>query len=99
MRKKMFPKVRKDIKDFLISEEGRVSEKQIARVALLLIYMSLMASPDQAMAQHSNYMFTSGTGGHVSHTSHASHGSHASHNNGIVIAVTAATAIGFVAAI
>ena len=77
------PKIRKEIKDFLTNEEGKITEKKITKIGIILGSLAIMVHPDSAIAQtHVSSMFDTGTGGHSSHSSHASHSSHSSHSNG-----------------
>ena len=75
-----FPKFKKDIKDFLLSEEGKIAKKDIAKIGISLAVLGLMF-PSRAAAMHTNFFSTAGRGGHSSHSSHASHASHGSHCN------------------
>lgn len=74
------PKIKKDIKDFLLSEEGKMTRKDIAKLGISLAALSLFL-PAEGFAQHTNTFFATGQGGHTSHSSHASHGSHGSHTS------------------
>ena len=76
------PSVKKNLKMFLTSEEGRIAKKKIGGmagmsmgvgmgVAALLMYVK---SAEAACAHTSH-------GSHSSHASHASHGSHGSHGS------------------
>lgn len=86
------PQLKKDIIDFLLSEEGKVTEKKIAKVGISLGVLALMARPGDALATgghgsspaHTSDFttVTSPPGGHYSHASHASHGSHSNHSAG-----------------
>lgn len=80
MRKESkLPKIKKDIKDFLLSEEGKITKKDITKIGMGLAVLSLTI-PTSALAQgHGNSFFSAGQGGHTSHDSHGSHGSHGSH--------------------
>ena len=77
------PVFRKKIKDFLLSEEGKITKKDIIKIGTSLAFLAMMFTPTQAIAQaqHTNYFFTEGRGGHHSHASHASHGSHSAHSS------------------
>jgi len=60
MRKKKpkrLPTLKKNIKDFLLSEEGKITKKDIAKMGLSLTVLSLMF-PSEAPAQHSSTFFT-----------------------------------------
>lgn len=83
MKKGRLPKIKKHVKTFLLSEEGRISQKSLLKIGLGLIAISrLFASTDVEAAKHGNTWSTikqSSTGSY--HTSHASHGSHNSHSS------------------
>jgi len=81
---KALPRIKKDIKHFLTSEEGRVTGKQVAAASFLLAALASSAAHADDHGHHDNdwsYLHYSTTDGHVSHGSHSSHGSHASHGN------------------
>ena len=80
-----FPVIKKNINDFLLIEEGKVSKKNVAKLGMSLAILSILFNPENASGgthtSHSNSLFNTGTvgrGGHTS-TTHASHGSHGSH--------------------
>ncbi|MFH1691139.1 MAG: hypothetical protein ABIC68_01005 [Candidatus Omnitrophota bacterium] len=91
------PTFKKDIKEFLLSEEGKINKKDIAKMGISLAALSLMFKAEVAEAGHSSsiphssgnpshtnaFKFTSSTsrGGHNSDMPHASHSSHASHGS------------------
>jgi len=79
---KKIPKIKKNLRTFLNSEEGKISKKSVAKIgaALAVIWIALDATITHA--GHSNYFHNSGAQGrHASHASHASHGSHGSHGS------------------
>ena len=71
---KHLPKIKKDLKAFLMSEEGKIVEKNAAKLAVSLIaiagVLSGVMKPSDAQSQT------------CSHTSHGSHGSHGNHSRG-----------------
>lgn len=73
MEKSHLPKIKKDLKCFLSNEEGRITKKNVKKIALTLIALGVatagLIKADKSLAQT------------CSHTSHASHASHASHSN------------------
>ncbi len=74
-KQKSFPKFKKDLKVFLASEEGKIVEKDAAKLGIALIAVAgflggIMNAKDAGAACHS------------SHGSHGSHGSHSSHGSG-----------------
>lgn len=81
-KSKKLPELKKNIKDFLLSEEGGIHKKDIFKAGLFLVAASIVIVPTQALAAtHTNDFIFTGTGGHTSHSSHASHASHASHGS------------------
>ena len=77
--KRQVPAIKKDIKDFLLSEEGKIKKGDILKIGTTLA-MLCMLFPDTAVAQHtsgpgphSNAFFSTGHGGHSS--SSAAHSS------------------------
>ena len=89
--KKTGAKVKKNIKMFLNSEEGKMLDADIVKTGLALGILGAVTA-DQADAQigwsiqtHTN-RFTDNAHlsvlGHTSHASHGSHGSHGSHARG-----------------
>ncbi|MDP2905747.1 MAG: hypothetical protein Q8O22_05540 [Candidatus Omnitrophota bacterium] len=93
LRKKrsVLPQLKKEIVDFLLSEEGRITEKKIARIGISLGFLALMSRPDNAaalggMPEHTSTFthpdIANPPGGHYSHGSHASHASHSNHGSG-----------------
>ena len=75
------PKIKTDIKDFLLNDEGKITQKNIFKMGMSLIAVGMLFTPTQAMAQHTNTFFSTGRGGHNSHNSHGSHSSHGSHGS------------------
>ncbi len=72
MSNKNIPQIKKDLKIFLMSEEGKIVEKDAVKLGIILfaaaaILSGIVKSADVNAATCS---------GHVSHASHASHGSH-----------------------
>ncbi len=93
-KRKDLPKVKKEIRDFLLSEEGKITKKDIAKLGLSFATIAMMfgSSEMPAAAQthtsspttHTNTFVDAGHissvhASHSSHSSHASHGSHGSH--------------------
>ena len=87
--RKKVPQIKKDIKDFLLSEEGKISKKDVAKLGMSLAILGMMLDPNSSQAQHashtshSNTFFTGGQGGHQSDTAHTStHTNHSNHGVG-----------------
>ena len=82
---KKMPNFKKDIKDFLLSEEGKIIKKNIIKIGVSLATLSMMFPAKSGFAYHENsFKSTGGTGGggyHHSHGAHGSHGSHGSHTS------------------
>lgn len=74
MRKKAkLPRIKKNVKDFLLSEEGKVSKKNIAKLGISLTALGMALRPESAQAQHMSLLLPE------NHTSsHANHGAHGS---------------------
>jgi hypothetical protein len=85
------PEVKKDLKAFLTSEEGRINKKNLVKIGTILFVASKLLQqgitqgaeapefkniPD-VTHQAKKIAFSS----HVSHASHASHASHSSHSS------------------
>lgn len=72
---KIFPSIKKDVQDFLTSEEGSINKKDVAQIAMKVLALGIglagAMKPDQGEAVCS----------HASHASHGSHSSHASHSS------------------
>lgn len=88
MKKKVnrLPNIKKDIKGFLLSEEGKIDKKNLAKIGLSLMILKMMLGPGAAYADHrSNYKAHtsawSGTG-HNSNAPHSSHDRHSPHDSG-----------------
>ncbi|MDD3087439.1 MAG: hypothetical protein PHP89_02615 [Candidatus Omnitrophica bacterium] len=80
--KVVLPAIKKDIKNFLLSEEGRVSKNNMIKIGMgLAVLGSMMGfSASTASAGHDSGFFNNpDRGGHSSHGAHGSHGSHTSH--------------------
>jgi len=85
---KKIPSIKKDIKAFLNSEEGRVNRRNIAKKGGLFLALGvglagLMAPKDvQGIScEHTSHASHSSHGSHSSHTSHSDHTEHASHGS------------------
>lgn len=88
-RKKHLPQIKKEIKDFILNEEGKISKKSIAKVGLSLAVLKTMLDPQSAQAahtshsNHNNAFFSGGEGGHTSSTVHTNvHANHGNHSAG-----------------
>lgn len=91
--KQLLPKLKKELKNFCFSEEGKISKKSIAKIGFTLALLgNIFESAEAHHGSHSqttnqNYFFPTSRGGHASgavvthasHPSHTSHGSHGSH--------------------
>ena len=74
-------KLKKNIKMFLNSEEGKMLDADIVKTGIAMGIMGAALSDASALPTplvHANY-FTATT--HVSHMSHGSHASHSSHSS------------------
>jgi hypothetical protein len=85
--KAKLPSIKKEIKDFLLSEEGKITKKDIVKIGMSLAVLSMLFTPETAAAghhsglcNHQNYFHQEGQrGGHHSLSPHCSHSSHGSH--------------------
>ena len=72
------PKLKKDIKDFLLSEEGKISKKDIAKIGISLAVLGLVLEPstpaEAHYSVHASGFYTTQNGGHNS--AHANHSNH-----------------------
>ncbi len=89
------PQIKKEIKDFLMDEEGRISKKDIAKLGLSLAVLGFMLQPEISLAQHHNnytsHISSFAATGHLStskhqnthynHSNHGNHSNHSSHSN------------------
>ena len=84
------PQIKKEIKDFLMDEEGRISKKDIAKLGVSLAVLGFMLQPEIALAAHNNtygaHISSFAAAGHIStsnhtntHTNHSNHGNHSSY--------------------
>ena len=77
-KREKLPQIKKEIKDFLLSEEGKISKKDIAKLGISLAILGMMLRPQDVHARHtshsshSNLFFAAGGGGHSSSTPHHS---------------------------
>ena len=82
--KVVLPAIKKDIKNFLLSEEGKVSKNNMIKIGMgLAVLGSMMGfSASTASAGHDSGFFNEpNRGGHSSHGAHGSHGSHHAHSS------------------
>lgn len=88
----LFPRIQRDISNFLMDQEGNIPRNKILAVGSMMILLSVVLAQD-AFAKHTSHSshkshsshssHSSGSGGsHSSHESHVSHQSHASHSSG-----------------
>lgn len=87
----LFPKIQRDISNFLLDQEGNIPRSKILTVGSMMILLSVLLAQD-AFAKHTSHSshrshsshssHSSGSGNwHSSHESHVSHQSHASHSS------------------
>lgn len=92
--KMKMPSFKKTIMDFLLNEEGKIVKKNLSKIGLSLLFLSLAleSQNSQSMADthaesmgHSNYLNFAGRGGHTSGPythSNIVHGNHGNHSEG-----------------
>lgn len=77
------PQLKKEIKDFLLSEEGKVCRKDVAKLGISLAILATMLEPQMAHAAHASAYFSEPRGGHSSgHSNHSNHSNHGNHSRG-----------------
>jgi len=84
MIKNKFPRIKKDIKFFLSSEEGEISRKSVIKAGLVLLLISVMGNSqinEVSALGHTSYGVHTSAGTSYTHCNHASHGSHGSHSS------------------
>lgn len=78
MKKSKIPQIKKDIKAFLTSEEGRINKKDAAKIAMSLLVLGVALTgtmkPESISAGTCNCCTPCPS--HCSHSSHSSHGSY-----------------------
>lgn len=76
--KKIFPKLKQELKNFLHDEEGTISKDKIIKAGVILANILLMSQPVAAHSQatHDNNLSL----GYSSGTATATHSHHASHS-------------------
>ena len=90
-KKSLFPKIKKEISDFMFEEEGNIPRNKLLGLSSMILLLSLLYATD-AFAGHrshsshqSHSSHRSSGGGHSSHYSHSSHSNHGnthySHSN------------------
>ena len=93
-KKSMIPKLKKEIDNFLLNEEGKIARKNIAKLGISLAILGLiLESNNSAYAGHDSYndsynyydhssaFFATDTGGHNS-ADGTHHDGHYSYNDG-----------------
>ncbi len=75
MKKKIFPRFKKKVTNFLKEETGAVSKKTILSASIL----GLVIGSSEVFAGHSSSYSADWTADRVNHSSHNSHGSHGSY--------------------
>jgi hypothetical protein len=86
-KKALFPNMRKDIKDFLLKEEGNMIKKDVVKMGIGLLIVSLglktamKADPTQAANCCIGSCAPTCRPSHCSHSSHSSHSNHSNHSS------------------
>ena len=87
IKKSKLPEIKKDIRVFLSSEEGKINKKSVADLGMMMIVLGMgvagVMKSDQAQANctHASHANHSSHSSHSSHSNHANHGSHSSHSS------------------
>ncbi len=73
LKSKKIPLIKKNLKTFLLSEEGKMTKRDIVKMTAVVVaaasILSVAAKPEDGFAA-------------CNHASHGSHGSHGSHSSG-----------------
>ena len=85
-----YPVIKKQLKDFLMDEEGKITKKDIAKLGVSLAVLGMMMQPSLANAQYTNTITghnssidPTGHSSSATHTnSHANHSNHGNHSAG-----------------
>ena len=85
MKKSKIPIIKKNIENFLLSEEGGISKKSVVKVGIALFLFSIASTSQVNEASalgHTSYGIHTSAGSTNTHCSHGSHGLHGSHSSG-----------------
>ena len=78
--KSQLPKIKKDLKNFLSNEEGRIAKKNVKKIALTLAALSAatagLIKSDSSLAAICSHSF------HSIHSVHSAHSAHSDHHRG-----------------
>ena len=87
-KEKKLPSLKKNLRNFLTSEEGKISKRKVSSMAgasigvgMGIAALLMMVKSTEAACTHSSHGSHSSHASHNSHGSHGSHGSHASHGS------------------
>lgn len=80
MKKSHLPKIKKELKNFLSSEEGKIAKENVHKIALTLLALGAVTAglmkTDKTLAQICSHSV------HSVHSVHSSHSSHSHHSRG-----------------
>ena len=78
-KKRVFPKLKQELKNFLHDEEGTISKDKVIKAGIILSNILLMSQPAAAHGQttHTNSLSAPSFSGSQASASHSHHASHA----------------------
>ena len=85
-----YPVIKKQLKDFMMDEEGKITKKDIAKLGVSLAVLGMMMQPGLVNAQYTNILTghassidSTGHSSSATHTNtHANHSNHGNHSSG-----------------
>jgi hypothetical protein len=87
--KMIVPGIKKEINDFLLNEEGKISKKSIAKIGITLAVLGMALTPQDGSAQTVTVHSNSATSHSSSYMGTAGHNSYENHTNGFTTSHTA----------
>ncbi len=82
--KNKIPKIKKEIKDFLLEDEGKISKKSVVTMGITLAVLAMTVNPHPAYAGHTNTVTPTHNDAYDMHSSGfdpTSHTSNKDHSN------------------
>ena len=77
------PKVEKELKDFIVDEQGKMTRKDVAKLGVSLAVLGMMMQPGSADAAHTNVVSVHNPVDNcATHTNVTSHSNHSNHSDG-----------------
>jgi hypothetical protein len=85
--KRIFPKIEKELKDFMADDQGKMTRKDVAKlgVSLAVLGMMMQTTSSEAQTTHTNTITpgpASNCATHVNVTTNVTHSDHSDHGTG-----------------